>query len=191
MIDGNIILFAVFVVYGFIFLSIATIITWLLSKKFPRLWRINKVLAVMFLGITIPVFGGMYLTGYYNSTPNGKFVTSVGFYPNAEIKDLQVFSEIRGEHEQNDFVFISNQETVNRIVGNCFFEISETEAKEKFSSSEADHLKDFIGKPNVRYYEKPTREIEGTGCLGEVSPHYLAYDSESGRVYYQWNFNHF
>jgi energy-coupling factor transporter transmembrane protein EcfT len=191
MVDGNIILFVIFVVYGFIFLSVTTIVTWFLSKKFPKFWLINKMFVVCFLVVTVPVTLGIVWQNYYDSTPNGKFQANIGYYPNAEIKDLQVFPERRGDHEQNDFVFIASQETVNRIVSKCFFKISETEAKEKFSSSEADHLKDFIGKPNVRYYEKPAYEIAGTGCLGEVSPHCLAYDSESGNVYYQWNFEHF
>jgi hypothetical protein len=191
MVDGNIILFAVFAVYGFVFLFFTTIVTWFLSKKYPNFWLLNKFFVVCFLVVTVPATLSIVWQNYYDSTPNGKFQANVGYYPNAEIKDLQVFPERRGDHEQNNFVFIASQETVNRIVSNCFFEISETEAKEKFSSSEADYLKDFIGKINVRYYEKPAHETEGTGCLGGVSPSYLAYYSEKGNVYYQWNFEHF
>ena len=183
------ILFFVFVFYGFVFFCITTIITWLLSKKFPTIWFYNKMIVGIFLIFTTPVFLGIIGQNYFDSLPNGKFTKNVGFYPTAAVRDLQVTSEISGDHTENNFLFSTDKETMNRILGKCFYEIPEVEAIENFSGNV--YLKEFSGKPTTKYYEKPAHDVEETGCMGDFSDSYIAYDEETGKTYFQWNWNDF
>lgn len=192
MVDGNIILFGVFAFYGFFFLLISTIITWFLSKKYPSLWLVNKTVVAFYLILTIPVFCGVLWQRYYDTTLNGKFSKAFGSRPNTEVlKDLQVVSVNEGELEQENFFFSTDKESFKKLVSNCFYEISEQEASNRFMSYNSLYLKNFIGKSKVVYYERPDHDIDETHCLSDGSNVLVTYDEETGNAYCQWNFIHF
>ncbi|MCU0239666.1 MAG: hypothetical protein MUC29_09505 [Pyrinomonadaceae bacterium] len=186
------ILFIVFAFYGFIFFAITSIITWCLSKKNPSLWYVNKIVLTIYLIITTLGFCDILLQKYYKTTIDGRFSKSFGFRPNTEIlKDLRVESIRKGDLEQENIFFSTDKESFKELINKCFYEISEAKAIEQFTSLEGNYLKDFIGKPKVRYYERPSYDVEETNCISDFSHVIVAYDEENGKVFYQWNFNHF
>lgn len=186
--SDNILLF-IFLFYSFIFLTVSTVITWLLSKKFPGLWLINKTIVGMFVVIWVTGISTVALQTYFGSLPSGVFRKSVGLPLPPEVTDLQAFTERRGDHEENHLTFLTNRETLDKILKACFYEIPKDEALEKMNSEENQYLKEFSGKSNVRYYERPSWDVGS--CMSDFSDSYIAYDEESGKTYFQWNFNHF
>jgi len=78
-----------FLACAFVFLLFSTIITWLLSKKFPTVWFFNKGLVAICLAVSVAIISGLFLNHYLSSLPSGVFAKVTGFYPQIEKQSIK------------------------------------------------------------------------------------------------------
>ncbi len=177
---GDNIIVYVFVIYFFTFIAVLTPICWLFSKKFPVFWEGYKYfcgICLLFIGI---VFCGVVGQKYYETFPSSIFARNWGYHPTSNIKDLQVSTTESGDHTYVQLNFKTDRETVNKVLNDCFYEISEDEIKDLND----ENIKEFLGSQQSHYYERPERDIKATGCIGDFTYKLIAYNDLSGKVYF-------
>ena len=173
---------------AFVFVATTSVIVWFLSNKYPNAWFLNKVVVVVLLIFTTSIVVGIIIEQSTYKLPSSVFKKHFGFSPTSGIENLQVSFEQKGEHYSERLNFKADKETFNKMLSQCFYEITSTEIRD----SADDGVKEFLKNPQTHYYEKPERDIEGTNCIGDFHSYSLiAYDEASGKAYFYWHYNDF
>ena len=161
-------------------LSAITLITWLLSKKYPYTWNVNKRIVVVFLVFTIPVGIGIAAKRMVDKFPSSIFQKHFGFYPTSSVRNLHAEIKQTNELYSESLTFETNETVIHEILDTGYNEVSCGERYGNFGYGD-DLLTEISSSSQKRCYERKF----------DIENNTIIYDWRSGKTYFEHYFVRF
>jgi len=157
----------------------------LVGRRFAAAAFLKKVLVALVGAVAIPLVAWAIISFAAGFFPSVVFKSNLGFFPPRDVVELHGRQLIIGDSGEAYLRFRASRETVQRILGDRFFEIGKPDARfDQFPSPDSppSYWHPLEGS-TVRFF----KSAETFDDRFHFSQAFLSYDESNGTVHFYWH----